>query len=250
MKIEAKAVGSGALFAAAAVAASHPAMAAGPEPAPSWQGFYVGANLGVSWLASAFDDSAANILGVGYGLSGSGTKSTANAAGWLGGLQAGYNWQDRNFVYGLEGDISFLGSSSASSNGNVGVGRHGYSYGYAATRSSKVDGISTFRARAGFDFDGTMPYITAGLALGEVKNTFTTGYSTTSKTSWLPGVAFGGGIEHQFTDSRWSVRGEVLWVGLKDKSLNVTPAYGASNAGTVKFSDSVTLGRIGLNYQF
>jgi outer membrane immunogenic protein len=262
--IGAKTVGSGALLAAAAAAASsNPALAgdlARPRDpvaaAPSWQGFYVGASVGASWLTSAIDDTA--ISPVGYGAATGGSRSTANAPGWLGGLQAGYNWQDRNFVYGLEADVSFLGNAKASTNGNVTSTAHfgPFTYGYNAnaTRTSKVNGVATFRARFGFDFNGTMPYVTAGLALGDVKNTYamTSGYgsSTMSKTSFLPGVAFGGGVEHQFTDSRWTLRAEMLWVGFQDKTLPVTSVFGYGSAGNVRFSNNILMGKVGMNYRF
>ncbi|HEY1745773.1 MAG TPA: outer membrane beta-barrel protein [Xanthobacteraceae bacterium] len=242
MKLQAKTVGSGAIVVAAAAAASSntalagdfPGRSAPPMAAPTWQGFYVGASLGASWLASDFSSTAT------YG------STRANAPGWLGGLQAGYNWQDRNFVWGIEGDISFLGSSNSSANTNT-------SY----TASSKVNGVSTLRARFGFDFDGTMPYLTAGLALGSIKNNLAygnRGYSGSStKTSLTPGVALGGGIEHQFADSHWSLRGEVLWIGFQDKSLPSFTASGAGVSYTVpggRFSNDLVMGRIGLNYRF
>jgi outer membrane immunogenic protein len=244
-----KTVGSGAMLAAAAAAASSTtAMAADfhgrtdpPMAAPTWQGFYVGGSVGASWLDSSFY--AVN----GYG---SGSPVTANSTGWLGGLQAGYNWQDRNFVWGLEGDISFLAATKTSfSNGSYGA-------------SSKINGVATFRARFGFDFDGTMPYLTAGLALGDIKSTYAytkVGYSgsSTSKNTITPGVVLGGGIEHQFAGTPWSIRGEVLWVGFQDKLSGNLIANGTragfsytSNLGTERFSNDLLMARIGLNYRF
>lgn len=102
----------------AAVAA--PAMAADvvyqepPAPAPimetapvsTWAGPYLGAQ-------------------VGYGFHGrvSGAGTTANTDGWMGGVFGGYNFQDGQLVYGIEGDVNYSdlkGSSAAySSRTNV-----------------------------------------------------------------------------------------------------------------------------------
>jgi outer membrane immunogenic protein len=262
MKANAKFVNSTALFAAAAAAAStNSAMAADlitkahPDFSPTWQGFYVGGSLGASWLNSTNDDSSANVFGgyYGGGSAGNGSRQTATALGFIGTLQAGYNWQDRNFVYGVEGDISWIGSSKATSNGTL------VDYtGYTTTKTSKIDALATLRARFGFDFNGTMPYLTAGLAVGEIKNSYTVGdlpaalgsTMSSSKTSWQPGLVVGGGIEHQFTNSHWTFKGEVLWVGFKDTSLDAPQLLGIGQAGTVTFSNSLVLGRIGMNYRF
>ena len=178
MRIEATTSGSAALLAAAAAAASATstgAMAADlalkapsmAPPAPTWQGLYVGGSVGASWLNSALDDGGANI----FGYYGNGTRQTATSVGVLGGLDIGYNWQDRNFVYGVEADFSWIGNSKASATGGI-VG-----YGYTATKTSQVQGLATFRGRFGWDMNGTMPYLTAGLALGQVKDSYSIAYS-------------------------------------------------------------------------
>jgi outer membrane immunogenic protein len=233
-----------------------------PAMAPSWQGFYVGGSLGASWLNSTQDDSANTLLGYGP-LVAPGSRATSTALGFLGGLQAGYNWQDRNFVYGVEGDIAWLGSGTASSNSlnSASYVFEGRTSGYtgSATKTSKINALATIRARFGLDFNGTMPYLTAGLALGDIKNSYTqsdVGYTTsTSTTSWVPGLALGGGIEHQLSGSHWTVRGEVLWVGFKDTSLTApqnlgTFGFSYGGGGPVNFSNSLTIAKIGMNYKF
>jgi outer membrane immunogenic protein len=257
VNVETKLAGSTALLAAAAAAASpHSAAAAdmvgkAPHPvaAPSWQGFYVGGSFGASWLQSKQDDLTA--FAIGYG--GVGSSSTASSVGFLGGLQAGYNWQDRNFVYGIEGDVSFL-TSKSSSTSSLPVGY--YNYGWTGAKTSKVQTLVTLRGRFGIDMNGTMPYVTAGLALGDIKNTYTisSGYGTfaTSQTKWEPGLAVGAGVEHQFSN-RWTMRGEVMWVGFKDTDMNINPIFsgaGYGNPNTVKFTNQLMLGKIGLNYRF
>jgi opacity protein-like surface antigen len=70
----------------------------------------------------------------------------------------------------------------------------------------------------------------------------------------VPGVAVGGGIEHKLTQN-WTIKGEVLWVGFVDKQLAnplSSAAYGAitSTGGPIKFSNDLTIAKLGLNYRF
>jgi outer membrane immunogenic protein len=119
--IEARTALKGSATAAAAVAAaSGGAVAADvstlrtvPASPPGWEGFYGGASLGASWLSSNQDPGGVNVGAQGFGGSGGGAGTTAGAAGVLLGLQGGYNWQHSNFVYGLETDISWIGSNTA-----------------------------------------------------------------------------------------------------------------------------------------
>lgn len=257
MRVAPRTVKSTALLAAAAAASSHSAMAAdltakaGPMavPAPSWQGLYVGGSVGASWLNSVADDSGALPFGAGAAYYGGGQRNTGSGVGWLAGLDIGYNWQDRNFVYGVEADISWLADAKATTRGALA------SYGgYTTIKTSRVEDLSTFRGRFGFDFDGTMPYVTFGVAAGEIKNSYTltapTGASNTvSASSWKPGLVLGAGLEHQFTN-HWTLRGEVLWVGFKDTTMTPAGPPGYAGAGTVNYSNSLVLGRVGLNYKF
>jgi outer membrane immunogenic protein len=244
-------------------------------PVQGWQGLYVGASAGASWLRSLQDDTAAmggiSLVGIASSSTG-GANTTAQGVGWLAGAQLGYNWQHSNFVFGLEGDFSWLGNNSASSDSSgtrsYRVGPGTYSYGVNATRDSKVKDLAIIRGRFGIDLNGTLPYLTAGVALGRITNTFsvTTSFGafrrspppatfTSTQTSWVPGLALGGGIEHQL-DQHWTVRGEIMWVGFPDKKLaNPLPtstAYTAmtSNGAPIVFSNDLVLGTVGFNYRF
>ncbi len=264
---------------AAAAAASSGAFAAdllpitkAPVLAPTWDGWYVGGSVGAAWLRSLQDDTAAgsgaNISGYSStGTGGAATTSTSMAA--ILGLNLGRNWQSGNFVYGVEADISWLNAKSSSTSGiNASSPGYGPFGGYAASgqtlKQSKIDALATFRARFGIDFNGTMPYLTGGFAIADTKNSFSVagfdgnsgsnGTFTTSQTSWLPGVVIGGGIEHQLSRN-WTLRGEVMWVGFQSKTVNNPfPAQGftgyLSTGGAAKFSNDLTIGKIGLNYRF
>jgi outer membrane immunogenic protein len=256
--------------ASSGAAAADVSFKAPPDPVVNWDGYYLGASLGASWLHSMQDPSGIALLENGNRSRGSttgGTSATASAAGWLGGIQVGRNWQHKNFVFGAEADFSWIGSNNASSSNNMFFAPTGYtSYNTPTSSSSRVNALSTFRARFGFDFNGTMPYLTGGFALGHMRNVFSlTGYNgfgggtqtgTITQSSWVPGVVLGGGIEHQLTPN-WTLRGEVLWVGFQSKSVaNPYPATGlfyqsaVNGGGAARFSNDLTIAKIGLNYRF
>ncbi|MFL4996574.1 MAG: porin family protein, partial [Microvirga sp.] len=88
-------------FAGAASAADLPVRAAPPAPIIAavpvftWTGFYVGVNAGYGWNAN----DSITVGGVRFDLDDEG--------GFVGGAQAGYNYQIGSFVVGLEGDIQY-----------------------------------------------------------------------------------------------------------------------------------------------
>src|SRR5215510_826528 len=97
-----------ALGTAIAIAADMPVkapVAAMPVPY-SWTGFYVGLNAGYSWGSSSttqsFRDTTSGAI-----LSLSHTRFDMDGA--IGGGQAGYNWQQQNWVFGVEADIQTSG---------------------------------------------------------------------------------------------------------------------------------------------
>ena len=71
-----------------------------PVVAPpfNWTGFYVGANAGVVWGRSV---QTVDIDDLPLGI----PADTSTYAGFIGGVQAGYNWQFSNIVLGIEADI-------------------------------------------------------------------------------------------------------------------------------------------------
>ena len=101
-----------ALSSATAFAADLPMKAPMFAPAPvfSWTGFYVGGHVGAGWGTTESN------IDVGRTLVSNGIDPVALALvlplaqtqmnGFLGGIQAGYNWQSGLIVFGIEGDFS------------------------------------------------------------------------------------------------------------------------------------------------
>jgi outer membrane immunogenic protein len=78
------------------------------------------------------------------------------------GIRAGYNFQSNNLVYGFVGDISYA---------NISEEQRAFSSTPATyIERRKLDTLATLRGRLGFASDlPILPYITAGLAYGDVK---------------------------------------------------------------------------------
>jgi outer membrane immunogenic protein len=180
------------------------------EPPFSWTGFYVGLNGGGAWGSSDFSAPLS-------------TGSFDVSGGLIGGT-VGYNWQMGAAVFGLEGDLDWADIS-----GSVACAP-----GVCETRN---DWLGTFRGRLGYAMGRFMPYVTGGLAVGDVK-TSVTGFadSTETKAGWT----VGGGLEASITGPL-SVKVEYLYVDLGRAS---SPVVGSDS----KFQTSIV--RAGLNYHF
>ena len=125
-----------------------------------------------------------------------GGSNSATGSGWVAGAQAGYNWQQGSWVYGLETDLSGTGLKSSMSGGLVTP-----CTGDFATTNSKIDWYGTFRGRAGWVAGNFLIYGTGGLAYGHVdlSSTFMSaiGQSLSADTSSVrAGWVAGAGIEY------------------------------------------------------
>ncbi len=161
----------------AAVAGNvHPA-APTVSATPSWTGFYVGANLGgisARSSLSSFDPLPGS--GLGYCFGGANpffgqtcsSPGAQTATGVIGGGQIGYNFESASkWVYGAELDFDFSGArqqTSALNNPNAFLGTW--------TAKTGIDDFGTARLRLGYDFNNIMPFVTGGLAYGNVLDTF------------------------------------------------------------------------------
>lgn len=186
-----------------------------PQPQPyDWSGFYSGANGGGGWGHSWWNS---NTTGM-------------NLAGAQAGGTAGYNFQFGRTVLGVEGDIDWSGLSGSST-----------SPGCPAGCSTSDSWLSTVRGRVGYAFDRVMPYVTGGLAAGDIR----------AAASGLPGGdatnagwTVGAGLEIALPGN-WSAKAEYLRVDLG--SFNCT-GCGALPPDNVSLQQNVF--RAGVNYHF
>jgi outer membrane immunogenic protein len=188
-----------------------PAMA----PAYDWSGFYLGINGGGGWGHSTWDARGVNM----------------NTSGGLVGGTAGYNWQLGSAVLGVEGDIDWANLKGT-----------GTSTLCPAGCTTSDNWLSTVRGRAGYAFGTVLPYVTGGLAVGDIRAS-TPGFAgaTTTNAGW----ALGGGVEVALPGN-WSAKAEYLHVDLG--SFNCGTNCGPTPTDNVSMHDNVV--RAGVNYKF
>ena len=222
-----------------------------PPPA-NWAGFYLGGNFGGG---TARDRTALNVGGV------AGFTELFNLSpdGFNGGIQAGYNWQASNWVFGLEADIQ--GSSQRDNRACVlTCNPPGTFAAYDAT----LPWFGTARGRVGYSVGSTLFYATGGYAYGNIKTKIAanigTGPVSAEISNTKGGWTVGGGIETPFTflvgvlGNNWTSKTEYLYVDLGTSTGSfAAPGIIGGPAGAVLTNSTQVhehIFRSGLNYHF
>jgi len=166
----------------------------------SWMGPYIGGNLGWNW--------------------GSVDNNPTKPSGFVGGVQAGYNWQNGPWVFGLEGDIQGNGASDT----------------FAPWKFSNP-WFGTVRGRVGYALNNVLFYGTGGLAFGGLTGQTFGGLSEThTNAGWTLGLGAEVGLARN-----WSAKVEYLYVDLNDSNFAITKAQNGYQFGVL---------RAGVNYHF
>ena len=176
-------------------------------PAPFWQGFYAGGNIGGLWSEV---DAANNVVFVMPGFIVAANQSV-NVSGLFGGAQAGYNFTTGNFLYGIEADIGWMDNS----------GSHTFSLAAPArsiTVTSKAGWYGDITARGGFVYADALFYAKGGFAFstgGANVADLTDGISQDSGV--FTGWTIGAGLEY-LINPRWSAKLEYLYFDLSNNN--------------------------------
>ena len=220
------------------------------EPVYNWTGFYIGGNVGGGW-----DDIKTLELAPGTAAFPTGTVfPTARGSGWLGGVQAGYNWQAApNFLVGLEGEFSWADITDTSNSVST-VPRF---LGLTSTTHTKLKDFALGTARLGYVSSNWLFYGKAGVAWGE---TTSNGFSTladgtpdgtynrfASRAGWVVGA----GVEWGFA-SNWSARIEYDHIFFDSRTIqsNDLSTAGVLTNSYISSGVNVDIVRAGLNYRF
>jgi len=170
-----------------------------PLNADSWAGPYLGGNLGYAW--------------------GSVDNDPTKPSGFAGGVQAGYNWKNGAWVFGVEGDVQ---ASTADDT-------------FAPWKFSNP-WFSTIRGRIGYALNNVLIYGTAGLSFGELRaETFGQSESHIN-AGWTAGLGAEMGLAQN-----WSAKVEYLYVDLSSSNFVITGAPNGYRFGLI---------RAGINYHF
>jgi len=172
------------------------------SPAPAyynWAGPYAGVNLGYQW--------------------GEVTGNPTQPSGIEGGLQAGYNWQNGQFVFGAETDLQASGADDT----------------FAPWKFSNP-WFGTLRGRAGIAMNNILFYGTLGLAYGELKGENMALDESKTHIGWAGGL----GVEVGF-NRNWSARVEYLYMDLSNRAYSITGVDNGLQSNMIRF---------GINYHF
>ena len=211
-----------------------------PIPLPSWTGFYIGANVGSGRLNGTATGLHSDVSPCAY----YGNSCSTSASGVVGGVEIGYDWQDRYFVYGVAADWTWTGLKH---------GRSTVSGSTVFTYQAKVDWLASFRGRTGLAVDNTLVYLTGGLALGQLKSNLNKVDSfgvkdsealNTTAVGWVAGI----GVEHKFTPN-WSGTAEFRYYDLGRKTTNNFNSHTGDNYST-EFTHEIFTSTVGVRYRW
>ena len=188
-----------------------PVVAAAAPAAFNWTGFYLGVHAG-----AAIVDGDYNVDGFGF---------SDDNTGFLGGVQAGYNWQFDNIVIGAQTDFAY--TSAKISDDSVGA-------------ENKLEWLGSTTARVGYAFDNLLVYGKGGVAYGQSKIQDTVFNVDDSKwhTGWTAGV----GAEYAFTQNITGLL-EYNYVDLGSQDYNLDGVGASADLTTNAI-------KAGLNYKF
>ena len=149
------------------------------------------------------------------------SNSPANPSGITGGVQAGYNVQYGQFVFGGETDLQVTDADDR----------------FAPWKFSNP-WFGTLRARAGVAMNSVMLYGTIGLAYGSLK--IQNALTSVSESHTSAGWAGGAGIEVALMGN-WTARTEYLYVDLGSSAFVLDGNNHGIQSNVLRF---------GINYRF
>lgn len=264
-----------------------------PKPINQWQGVYVGINAGyaandVNIYSTAIGNgpnTSGFISGTAAPIIGGGATTTYFGGPVVGG-QFGYNYEFANhIIVGFETDLDYTDINNNHINNTP---SWGYTLASGSTSISStgqrtgLNWLGTTRLRLGYSLGKFLPYITGGLAYGELttdgvnttgigysyyfsptnyNNTYFGSMSAAKSSSVNLGWALGAGAEY-FVADNWSLKGEYIYTQLSGLSGQAVSSLAYSSNGSNSSSSTsgplyvnTTMGafgihqaRVGLNY--
>lgn len=214
----------------------------GSQPmALAWQGLYGGVHIGGTWGSSnAYDSGGVNTLDDYW---------SAAPSGVVAGMQLGYNWVNGPVLYGVEGDLGYLGLAGSATTAYV-------PFGYDASTQTDLDFYLTLRGRLGIVANSWLFYVTGGYIGADTTVSIIEGCDSAlcggpfvvegSNSGFRSGWTLGGGLEGEIAP-RWTAKVEYLYYDLGSTDVT-TKQGGVTSNWTVETDGSLV--RAGLNYRF
>ena len=199
-------------------------LAPAPPPCPSWAGFYVAISGGYKFGAT---DIELNLTGdwntapdLRDRLEAAASHELEMDGGEVGGL-IGVNFQSGNWVFGAEAQGSYLWLRDSHQTIVAIINDSGTVY--SIETSLKTHYLFTFGPRIGYALCRWLPYVTGGLAIGDIDfdqsllrsdlrdlgDIGHRGGTSDAQVGWM----VGGGLEYALSD-HWRIRGQYQFVDL------------------------------------
>jgi len=189
----------------------------------NWTGFYIGAEAGYGFGGAVTHQERFAV--------GTASSGEFDLSGGLVGATAGYNYQFNKIVLGAEADFAWSDIKGVTLELCAGP------------CSTEVRSFGTARARIGYAWDRFLPYVTGGVAFGNVEGGFDGPVlPPITGSDFRTGWTIGGGVEMALWQ-RWSAKVEYLYYDLGRFD------YGAIS-GTLSTNANGNIVRVGLNYRF
>jgi outer membrane immunogenic protein len=209
--------------------------------AKDWSGAYVGVHG--AFVGSGFStkstsaNPALNFNNTAINGANTKNKNTRQLNGGGGGIQAGYNFQSGNIVYGVEAEATLTGGSKKKNRPGVGGA-------VISGLQAEQNGRAALKGKLGYSFGSTLVYATAGIAVAPTTYTSPANgaFLASKKKVNAVGPVAGIGVEQMLTENL-SLKGEVEFA-----SFGKTKAKFA--AGTSNISSGDVAAKVGLNYRF
>jgi outer membrane immunogenic protein len=228
------------VFAADMAVKAPPVAVAAPQ---SWTGFYLGVNAGGAWANTKWVDGGNPPVLPGT------LDASYTAPGFIGGGQAGFNYQIGGIVLGVEG-----GWDWANLRGHASC----FSFGGAAPAQgcdSSVNQIGMVTGRVGAVWNDALFYVKAGEAWVHDKysNPCTTCFGGAPAT-WFAsdnrsGGTIGAGVEIGL-GRNWSAKVEYDYLALPSKSLTLTSPAAVAFPVSETLRENIQMVEVGINRRF
>jgi len=193
-------------------------------PQVDWSGAYLGGHFG------AFDSV------VDYTVGGTPGNFNIDLDDVIGGVLVGYNFQNKRFVYGIEGDVGFTKPTDT------------FSFGAPFDRH-QIELNAHIRARLGYTVDEFLIYIAGGIAFADYDLRMSNGLGTTlERDKLMVGFSIGGGIEYALADNI-TFRGEYIYDNYGTQTIS-GGAVGALTVAGRRIDLDTHIGRSSLIWHF
>jgi outer membrane immunogenic protein len=245
-----------------------------PAAVYDWSGTYFGGHVGGGWGQNDILDGAGTACSVtttgcaGFAAINATSVQSVNTNGWLGGVQAGTNYQFGKLVVGAEADFSWTGINGKNT-AFFGPPIFAAGTGFNRTESVNTDWTGTATTRIGIAHDRWMLYGKAGAAWAHTS--YNDGYVgvggglanvqffTQTPSEIRVGWTVGTGIEWAFWNN-WSAKLEYDYMNFGERTFSAPVALSpgfkvgavpiSSIGATLQNYQVINEVKFGLNYKF